>query len=227
MTGAGRAFCAGADIASVFGARIEGGAGGGQTEENASVAEDYLGFLARMPKPTIAAINGAAVGIGITQVLPFDIRIASQDARIGFLFVKMGLVPELASSHLLTQLVGAGRALEWCLTGRMIPALEARDSGLVNEIAPADKLLDRALALGEELSDQSLDAIRLIKSLFRRNAHEPNLVEVQRREGEALREAYASAEHHEAVKAFLEKRKPDFSKVRKPGPPPAIEETRR
>jgi enoyl-CoA hydratase/carnithine racemase len=217
MTGAGRAFCAGADIAAVFNARIEGADGGETNERN---AEDYLGFLARMPKPTIAALNGPAVGVGITQVLPFDIRIASEDARIGFFFVKVGLVPELASSRLLPQLAGVGRALEWCLTGRMIPAAEARDGGLVSEVVPSDKLLDRALALGEELSDRSLDAIRLIKALLRQNAQEPSLVEVQRREGEALREAYASPEHHEAVKAFLEKRKPDFAKVRPRVPPP-------
>jgi enoyl-CoA hydratase/carnithine racemase len=178
-----------------------------------------------MPKPTIAAINGVAVGIGITQVLPFDIRIASQDAHIGFVFVKMGLVPELASSHLLTQLAGAGRALEWCLTGRMIPASEAKESGLVSEVVPADTLLDRALALGEELSSQSLDAIRLIKALLRQNAHEANLGEVQRREGEALREAYASPEHHEAVKAFLEKRKPELPRsVVHRSAPPAVRE---
>jgi enoyl-CoA hydratase/carnithine racemase len=222
MTGAGRAFCAGADIASVFRAQTERSAAGEDKHENAgggptersSASEDYLDFLARMPKPTIAAINGAAVGVGITQVLPFDIRIASEDARIGFFFVKMGLVPELASSHLLSRLAGAGRALEWCLTGRMISAPEARASGLVTEVVPTDKLVDRALALGEELADQPLDAIRLIKALLRQNADEPNLAEVQRREAEALREAYASPEHHEAVKAFLEKRRPDFAKVR-------------
>jgi enoyl-CoA hydratase/carnithine racemase len=222
MTGAGRAFCAGADIASVFNTQIETtqrerGAGDRQTERP-SAGGDYLGFLARMPKPTIAAINGAAVGVGITQVLPFDLRIASQDARIGFFFVRLGLVPELASSHLLSQLVGAGRALEWCLTGRMIPALEARDSGLVTEVVAADTLVDRALALGEELSDHPLDAIRLIKALLRQNAQEADLTEVLRREAEALGEAYASPEHHEAVKAFLEKRKPDFAKVRAQSP---------
>src|SRR5262249_50340261 len=123
MTGAGRAFCAGADIAAVFDAGLAGAARGDGS------GEDYLGFLARMPKPTIAAINGVAVGVGITQVLPFDIRIASVDARIGFFFVRMGLVPELASSSLLPQLVGAGRALEWCLTGRLVPSAERLASG--------------------------------------------------------------------------------------------------
>jgi len=212
MTGAGRAFCAGADIGEVFNRQIEGGNNQPEPQDNRR-AEDYLGFLGRMPKPTIAAINGAAVGIGITQVLPFDIRIASTEARIGFVFVRMGLVPELGSSSFLPRLAGAGRALEWCLTGRMITAAEARDGGLVTEVLNPDTLLDRALALGEELADRPLDSVQLIRSLLRDNAHEPNLREVTRREGDALRLAYASPQHHEAVKAFLEKRKPNFTTV--------------
>ena len=213
MTGAGRAFCAGADIGAVFNAQIEGKDNAVRPERSAG-AEDYLTFLRRMPKPTIAAINGAAVGVGITQVLPFDVRIAGRDARIGFFFVRMGLVPELGSSHFLPRLVGSGRALEWCLTGRMIAAEEAHAGGLVTEVVATAALLDRAVALGEELAARPLDSVRLIRSLLDRNAHEADIAEVQRREGEALREAYASPEHHEAVKAFLEKRKPDFSRAR-------------
>src|SRR5262245_8558858 len=213
MTGAGRAFCAGADIGEVFNSQIEGSASQPEPQGNRR-AEDYLAFLGRMPKPTIAAINGAAVGIGITQVLPFDIRIASADARIGFFFVRMGLVPELGSSSFLPRLVGAGRALEWCLTGRMITAAEARDGGLVTEVLAPDALLARALALGEELAERPLDAVQLIRSLLRDNAQEPDLGEVTRRESDALRLAYASAQHHEAVKAFLEKRRPNFGAVR-------------
>jgi len=208
MTGAGRAFCAGADIDAVFKAGIDRGS------ERRGDGEEYLAFLARMPKPTIAALNGVAVGIGITQVLPFDIRIAAEGARIGFFFVKMGLVPELGSSRFIARLAGAGRALEWCLTGRMIPAPEARDAGLVSEVVPAERLVDRAVALGEELADQPLAAVELIRSLIHVNASEPSLAEVQRREAEALREAYRSPEHREAVSAFLEKRKPDFAKAR-------------
>jgi 2-(1,2-epoxy-1,2-dihydrophenyl)acetyl-CoA isomerase len=214
MTGAGRAFCAGADIGLVFNAQIEGS--DRTSADGSRRPEEYLDFLGRMPKPTIAAINGAAVGVGITQVLPFDLRIASEDARIGFFFVRMGLVPELGSSAFLPRLVGEGRALEWCFTGRMIAASEARDAGLVTEVVPAGALLDRALALGEELSDRPLDAIGLIRSLLRDNACEPDLRAVTRREGEALRQAYASPEHHEAVKAFLEKRAPNFAAVRHP-----------
>ena len=214
MTGAGRAFCAGADIDLVFNAQIEGS--DRTSADGSRRPEEYLDFLARMPKPTIAAINGVAVGVGITQVLPFDLRIASEDARIGFFFVRMGLVPELGSSAFLPRLVGAGRALEWCFTGRMIGATEARDAGLVTEVADPGALLDRALALGEELSDRPLDAMGLIRSLLRDNAHERDLRTVTRREGEALRQAYASPEHREAVKAFLEKRPPNFAAARQP-----------
>jgi 2-(1,2-epoxy-1,2-dihydrophenyl)acetyl-CoA isomerase len=214
MTGAGRGFCAGADIGAVFNAQIEGKEDAARPERSADAGEDYLTFLKRMPKPTIAAINGAAVGIGITQVLPFDVRIAGRDARIGFFFVRMGLVPELGSSHFLPRLVGSGRALEWCLTGRMIAAEEAHTGGLVTEVVATEALLDRAVALGEELAARPLDSVRLIRSLLDRNAHEADIAEVQRREGDALREAYASPEHHEAVKAFLEKRTPDFARAR-------------
>lgn len=213
MTGAGRAFCAGADIKAVFGAQVDRG-GPAEASHDARSPENYLTFLARMSKPTIAAINGVAVGIGITQVLPFDIRIASLEARIGFVFVRMGLVPELASSHLLPALVGAGRALEWCLTGRMIQAPEAKEAGLVSEVVPSDELLDRALAVGEQLSSQPLASVRLIKALIRDNAGDPDLTAVQRREAGALREAYASPEHREAVQAFLDKRQPDFARAR-------------
>ena len=213
MTGAGRAFCAGADIGAVFNAQLDGKSSAGAAERSAD-AEDYLTFLRRMPKPTIAAINGAAVGVGITQVLPFDVRIAARAARIGFFFVRMGLVPELGSSHFLPRLVGSGRALEWCLTGRMIAAEEAHAGGLVTEVVATEALLDRAVALGEELAARPLDSVCLIRSLLDRNAHEADIAQVKRREGDALREAYASPEHHEAVKAFLEKRTPDFSRAR-------------
>jgi len=218
MTGAGRAFCAGADLA-------KGGDTFNYEKRDASaeiivdgVRRDGGGRVVlrifRSLKPVIAAINGAAVGVGITQVLPFDLRIASEDARIGFFFVRMGLVPELGSSAFLPRLVGAGRALEWCFTGRMIGAQEARDAGLVTEVVAAGALLDRALALGEELSERPLDAIGLIRSLLRDNAHERDLRAVTRREGEALRQAYSSPEHREAVKAFLEKRAPNFAAAR-------------
>jgi enoyl-CoA hydratase/carnithine racemase len=165
-----------------------------------------------LPKPTIAAINGAAVGIGITLVLPMDIRIVSESARIGMFFVRMGLVPELASSALLPQMVGQARALEWCLTGRMIEATEARDSGLVSEVVAGERLVDRAVELGEQLSGQSGFAMTKIRQLLVGNTNESDLDTAMRREGVALNAAYRSWEHKEAIDAFLTKRVADFQK---------------
>jgi enoyl-CoA hydratase/carnithine racemase len=211
-TGAGRAYCAGADIGG-FQAGIQARESGGERDERGALGGlgGWVTFLRGMPKPTIAAINGPAVGIGITHILPFDIRIASETARIGMFFVKMGLVPELASSHFLAQLCGTGRALEWCLTGRMIPADEACAAGLVTEVVAPERLVDRALELGEQVGSQPTSAVGLIKQLFYENALETDVVKVMEREGKALATAYTSWEHKEAVAAFLEKREPNFA----------------
>ena len=171
-----------------------------------------MSFLRGLPKPTIAAVNGAAVGIGVTQVLPMDFRIASENARFGMFFVKMGLVPELASSALLPQMVGQARALDWCLTGRMIPAAEAREAGLVSEVVAADGLVDRAVELGEQLAGQSAFAMTNIRKLIVANTNEDDLTAAQRREGMALNDAYRSWEHKEAIDAFLTKRPANFQK---------------
>lgn len=209
LTGAGRAFCAGADIAA-FKAAIEASStvGSGAAEGPGN----WVTFCQGVPKPLIAAINGPAVGVGITQVLPFDIRIASENARIGMFFVRMGLVPELASSHFLSQLVGTGRAMEWCLTGRMVDAAEAREAGLVTEVVAPEALVDRAVALGNEVAALPGKTIARVKRLLIENAVEGDLKTVLQRENVALAQARASAEHREAVTAFLEKRAPDFSR---------------
>lgn len=215
VTGAGRAFCAGADI-SVFAENARKQDEGGPRETPAAApdgpAGNWVRYIQGYPKPTIAAINGAAVGIGITQVLPFDIRIAGEAARIGFFFVKMGLVPELASSHLLPQMVGTSRALEWCLTGRLVGAAEAREAGLVAEVVANDGLLARALELGESIANQSAPAMLSIRDLLLENAHDSDLDAVMNREGVALQAAYASWQHREAIAAFIEKRPADFSR---------------
>jgi enoyl-CoA hydratase/carnithine racemase len=212
VTGAGRAFCAGADIDAVFKTNVEAREADQPENTAAAGSGNWVTFLQGLAKPTIAAVNGAAVGIGVTQVLPMDIRIASEHARFGMFFVKMGLVPELASSALLPQMVGQARALEWCLTGRLIPANEAREAGLVSEVVAADKLLDRAVELGEQLAGQSAFAMTKIRTLLLQNASETDVAAVMRREGEALNAAYRSWEHKEAIDAFLGKRPADFTK---------------
>ncbi|HEX6032047.1 MAG TPA: enoyl-CoA hydratase-related protein [Tepidiformaceae bacterium] len=212
LTGAGRAFCAGADIDAVFKTNVEARDSGQEQRDPTGGAENWVTFLRNLPKPTIAAVNGTAVGIGVTQILPMDIRIASEDAKFGMFFVRMGLVPELASSALLPQMVGQARALEWCLTGRMIPATEARDAGLISEAVPAEGLIDRALALGEQLSGQSAFAMTKIRQLILANTNEDDVPAAMRREGDALAAAYRSWEHKEAIDAFLSKRLADFQK---------------
>lgn len=213
LTGAGRAFCAGADI-SFFAAQRETQPAAPAREESTMTrtGSDWVTFIRTNRKPTIAAINGAAVGIGVTQILPFDFRIMSDQARIGMFFVRMALVPELASSAILPQMVGVSKALDWCLTGRMIAAEECRESGLVNEVTTPDQLLPRAIELGEQLAKQPLEAMARIRDLIYTNQHVADTQAVMKSEGEALAVAYRSPEHGEAIKAFFEKREPQFAR---------------
>lgn len=205
VTGAGRGFCAGADIEATFHARIEG-------ERDRDGMRDDLDWVAlvRETKPLIAAINGAAVGVGLTMVLPFDVLIASERARFGMFFVKMGLVPELASSHYLVQRMGFGRASEACLSGRLYSAQEAFDNQLVDRLVAPDELLPSALALAGEIARNPRPQLRMVKQLLGQNGCETDLRLVQEREMTLLRECYESPEHKEAVQAFLEKRTPRF-----------------
>ena len=208
VTGAGRGFCSGADIEQTFQSRIEG-----KTEERAkpaaSAPRDWVAFC-RESKPLIAAVNGVAVGVGLTMILPFDIIVASDQARLGMFFVRMGLVPELASSHYIVQRVGFAKASEMCLTGKLYAATELTGTGLVNDVVAHDQLLPRAFELAAQIGVNSGPALRMIKSLLTVNGACEDLREVQKREIEALTIAYATPEHKEAVQAFLEKRKPDF-----------------
>ena len=207
FTGAGRAYCSGADIGGWAQQIQEGGARQG----SATAGEDnWLAFLRRMPKPTIAAINGVAVGVGITHALPMDIRIASENARFGFAFVKMALVPELASSYLLPQLVGLGRAQEWCLTARMVDAEEALRAGLVTEVVPAERLVDRAVELGEMIAQHAPAAVARVKAVLAQNATNSDFRAVMAHENEQNAQARLEPDHKEAVTAFMEKRKPEF-----------------
>jgi enoyl-CoA hydratase/carnithine racemase len=163
--------------------------------------------LVRQSKPVIAAINGPAVGIGVTHVLPCDIRIASDQARFGFLFVRMGVVPELASTYYLSQIVGLGAAQELCLRAQMIDAQEAHRLSLVSRVVPGERLIDEALAIAEEIAALPGPQLRLTKELFSRNAAEMDVQTAMAREGEALQRAYASPEFKAAVTAFMERRR--------------------
>jgi 2-(1,2-epoxy-1,2-dihydrophenyl)acetyl-CoA isomerase len=209
LTGAGKGFCAGADIKDAFKARMDGAEDRKEKESGLPGGTDWAD-LCRRSKPMIAAVNGASVGVGATMILPFDVIMASEEAKFGMFFVKMGLVPELASSHFLERRVGFGAANELCLTARLIDAHEAGRLRLADHVVPADELLDRAKALGREMSAHPDRQLRLIKGLLRDHGPADDMAAVQRREGELLDACYASPEHKEAVAAFLEKRTPVF-----------------
>lgn len=213
VTGAGRGFCAGADIGDVFKAQSEGKAVRGR---GGNAVRDWVGLI-RRSKPMVAAINGPAIGMGVTQVLPMDYLIAAENAKLSVRFVKMGLVPELASSHFLALRMGFGRASELMLSGRTVEAPEALALGLVDRVTSPDELLPAAHAVARGMGENPQAAIRMIKQLISENASETDVSLVQRREGEALKISYQSPEHKEAIAAFLEKRAPDFKSARQKG----------
>ena len=216
LTGEGRGFCAGADMEATFKTRMDGkdpgeNTAGGSGGMPASV--DWVKLI-RESKPCIAAVNGAAIGIGITKILPFDVIVTSEKAKIGIVFVKVGIVPELASTHFLVQRVGWGRANELMLTGRIVTGKEAVELGLADILAAPETTLDTALEIAAQMAENPSPMLRMTKDLLMRNAAETDLDLVQARETEYLRECWTLPEHHEAVNAFLEKRPPDFRGAR-------------
>ena len=208
LTGEGRAFCAGADVGN-FAERVETNRQG-QGEQLRRGGANVTQFI-RQSKPTIAAINGYAVGVGLTMILPCDVRIASTSANLSIRFIKMGLMPELGSTHLLAQLIGLGNATEMCLTGRMVPADEAMRMGLVSAVTEPEDLLPTALAKAEEIANNPTRAVMMIKELLRKNPMEDDLDAVMEREGLRDQIARRLPDHAEAVAAFLEKRDPNFN----------------
>ena len=212
MTGAGRGFCAGADMEATFKSRLDGVDPGEDTQSGSGgmpASVDWVGLL-RRSKPLVAAVNGAAVGIGMTMILPFDVVLASEKAKFGMLFIKVGLVPELASTHFLVQRIGFGRASVMCLGAKLYTGTEAHAWGLADHLCGPDDLLPRAIALATEIAANPDPQLRMIKELLSRNGSDTDLGAVQRRESEMLRRCWVSAEHREAVSAFLEKRAPKF-----------------
>jgi enoyl-CoA hydratase/carnithine racemase len=212
VTGAGRGFCAGADMDATFQSRIDGVDPGADTQAGFGGLPSGLDWvaLARESKPLVAAVNGAAVGIGLTMILPFDVIVASEKAKLGMLFIKMGLVPELASTRFLVQRMGFGRASEICLSGRLYPAAEALSSGLVDHVVPPDALLPRALEIARSMAANPDLQLRMTKQLLTDNPCDTDLQAIQERESALLRECWQSPEHAEAVAAFREKRPPKF-----------------
>ena len=208
LTGEGRAFCAGADIGN-FAKRVETNREG--QGEQLHRGGYNMTSLMRESKPTIAAVNGYSVGVGLTMILPCDVRIASTAAQFSIRFIKMGLMPELGSTRLLAQLVGLGNATEMCLSGRMVPAEEALRMGLVSAVAEPDDLLPTAMAKAEEIANNSTPAVMMIKELLRKNPLDADLEAVMEREGLRDQIARRLPDHAEAVAAFQAKREARFN----------------
>lgn len=212
VTGAGRAFCAGADLAA-------GGytftKGGSDVVGTNGVPRDGGGMLTLRIfdslKPVIGAINGPAVGIGATMTLPMDVRLASADARIGFVFARRGLVPEACSSYFLPRVVGIQRAAEWVYTGRVFPASEALEGGLVRSVHAADDLLPAARALAGEIADNTAPvSVALSRRMLWRMLGASHPMEAHRADSRGILERGRSGDTHEGVAAFLEKREAVF-----------------
>jgi enoyl-CoA hydratase/carnithine racemase len=213
VTGAGRGFCAGADLSaggatfdyakSSDPARLEARVEGVQRDGGGRVTLRIYDSL----KPVIGAINGPAVGIGVTMQLAMDIRLASTAARFGFVFARRGINPEAASSWFLPRLVGIQTALEWCYTGRVFPAQEALDKGLVRSIHEPDDLLPAARALAREIIDNTAPvSVALTRQMIWRMAGADHPMEAHKADSRAIQARGASADAREGVTSFLEKR---------------------
>ncbi len=203
LTGAGRGFCSGADLQRPR-------SDDGERQEPAPESEPLVEFLQRS-KPIIAAINGAAVGVGFTLPLACDIRIASEKARVSMRFVRIGLTPELGSTQILPQVAGLANAAEMMLTGRIYNADEALRMGVVNRVVPHESLLDEAIALAEEIAFNPATHVRWAKKMLHANAVNDNIRSVLQTEDEIFGQAARSPAFGEAARAFVEKRDPVFN----------------
>lgn len=221
VTGRGRAFCAGADLsagASTFDASSAGAGAdvGVEQVEGSSVPRDGGGLVSlrlfEMTKPVIAAINGPAVGVGVTMTLPMDVRLCTSSARIGFVFARRGIVPEACSSWFLPRLVGVSRALEWVMTGRVFDAAEALEGGLVRSVYPSvEELLAAARALALEIASNTAPvSVALSRQMLWRMLGADHPMEAHKVDSRGIYERGMSADVAEGVTSFLEKRPPVF-----------------
>ncbi|MBI5880167.1 MAG: enoyl-CoA hydratase/isomerase family protein [Chloroflexi bacterium] len=206
VTGAGKGFCAGADVSGW--AR---NTGPGTPERTPVSYEDWLEIVST-GKPVIAAINGAAVGWGLTMALVCDVRIASNAARLSARFLRAGVTPELCSSVTLQRIVGWGHAMEMMLTARLYSAEESLKIGLVTHVVPHDTLIDEAVKLADEIAFNPTDGLYVVKQLMWATLHDNDLAAARARERREFANAMKRPAFKEATAAFMEKRLPDFHK---------------
>jgi len=209
FTGAGRAYCAGADMQDMQESR------GKATEISIDDNMDGGGInsmrMYEVKKPMIAAINGPAVGYGLTQTLPMDIRLASETARMGFVFTRRGLVFEACSSWFLPRIVGMSQAAEWVLTGRIFDAQEALAGGLVNEVLPPERLIPRAREIAAEIVENtSAISVALSRQMLWKMAGADHPMEAFKIDSKGIFFTSRGADAKEGINAFLEKRPPNF-----------------
>lgn len=213
VTGAGRAFCAGADLG---GGGETFARGGSDVAGLPSVPRDGGGLVTLRifdcTKPVIAAVNGAAVGIGATMTLPMDIRLAATTAKFGFVFARRGIVPEACSSWFLPRVVGISRAAEWCYSGRVFGADEALSGGLVRSVFEPEDLLDEARSIARGFIDSSAPvSVALTRRMLWRMLGADHPMAAHRVDSRAIAVRGASADAREGVMSFLEKREAHFT----------------
>lgn len=213
VTGAGRGFCAGADLSTSGGETFS--SGGSDIQTNAGVPRDGGGMVSLRifdcTKPVIGAINGASVGVGVTMTLPMDFRLASEHAKFGFVFARRGIVPEACSSYFLPRLVGISQATEWCYTGRVFPADEARAGGLVRSVHGADELLPAARAIAQEIAQNTAPvSVALSRQMLWRMLGANHPMEAHRVDSRGILARGASDDAREGVMSFLDKRQPNY-----------------
>ena len=206
ITGAGRAFSAGADVSNFEAtARGESRKADGET----AAFPKWPAFM-KEAKPTICAINGYAIGMGITLPLGCDIRLMSENAKLSFRFAYIGLTPEFGSTTLLSQTVGMSKAMEFMLTGRFIEADEALESGLVNHVFPDDQLLDKAVELAASVAFNPEWQLSQIKRMMIDHQHKDDIDQVMDIESRFFSQSQQTAAHKEFLTSFREKRTPDY-----------------
>lgn len=208
VTGAGKGFCSGADLS-----------GGDESFEKMGTQESHRdggGVLSlkiyNCQKPLIAAINGAAVGVGATMLLPMDIRIASETARFGFVFARRGIVPEACSSWFLPRVVGISKALQWSFSGRIFDANEALQSGLISEVVKQDVLLRKAKEIAKEIAQNtSAVSVALTRQMMWKMLGEQHPMAAHRIDSKGVFALGRSMDAREGVNSFLEKRSANFT----------------
>ncbi|MDO9435906.1 enoyl-CoA hydratase-related protein [Hydrogenophaga sp.] len=216
FTGAGKAYSAGTDLGRTGPAAVLGAGNDGFDPPVVNgVRRDSGGVMVlrlyESSKPLIAAVNGAAVGVGATMLLPMDFRIASENARFGFVFTRRGIVPESCSSWFLPRVVGITQALDWFVTGKVFPASKAQEAGLVSEVVPAESLLARAHEIAREIADHTSPvSVALTRHMAWSMLSAPHPMHAHVLESRLFTARRGCPDTVEGVKSFLEKRKPQF-----------------